>query len=81
MRACGQQAQHPDEEEVVWNHSVHLCKPDSLDADSLYDLLVGEGAEEFAGDDLWSDWGAGAEFAEHNVGRKDEGDGSCDGEG
>lgn len=36
----GQQRQHPDEEEVVRHHLVHLRQPHHLDADARHDLLV-----------------------------------------
>ena len=44
------EGQHPDNEEVIRDHAVHLREADNLDADTREHLLVAEGKEEFAGD-------------------------------
>lgn len=50
VRAARQQAQHPDDEEVVRHHGVHARQANGLDRDAREHLLVGEGEEEFARD-------------------------------
>ena len=52
-----------------------------MNADAFDDLLVGEGAEELAGDDLGCDRRIGAEVAEDDVGGEDESYAGGDDEG
>jgi len=49
---CGgrKKRKHPDDEEVVWDHTIHLGQTDDLNADACEHLLVAEGEEEFARD-------------------------------
>lgn len=45
MRRGGDGRQHPDEEEVVGDHGLHLGEPDALEPDARDDLLVREGEQ------------------------------------
>lgn len=45
-----QEAEHPDDEEVVGDHGVHFRKANGLDANSRYELLVAEGVKQLGED-------------------------------
>ena len=48
MCRCREKRKHPDDEEMVRHHGLHFCQTDALDSDTRYDLLIGEGEEEFS---------------------------------
>lgn len=77
MSCGGEQRKHPDDEEMVWHHSFHLCQPDGLYPDSSYHLLVAEGEEE-----LPNYFGFfGSKFVEHDDSAQQECDPGSDNEG
>ena len=45
MCGGGDGREHPDQEEVIRDHGLHLRETNALETDTGYDLLVGEGEE------------------------------------
>jgi len=50
MGCSRDRGKHPDEEEVIWYHSVHFGQPNALKTDPGEYLLVREREQEFPGD-------------------------------
>jgi hypothetical protein len=64
---------------MVGDHELHLRKADTLDTDTSYNLLVGEGEEELSNDFRFV--GGASELAKYqNSGQKNR-DSCCDNEG
>jgi hypothetical protein len=73
----GEQRQHPDDEEMVWNQRVHFRQPYALDADPLEDLRVAVAIQQLSSDGRR----LAAEFAKDDACGEGEGDAGCDDEG
>lgn len=69
VRGHGQERQHPDDEEVVRHHGVHLGQTNTLDANALKNLRVTVAIEEFSPDITC----LAPEFGEDDCGGEDDG--------